>query len=114
MMSPQEATKLVAELNEGINKFEELRHYHELALKLKLELESACSSRDANELKITNLTRAVTDLQLKAGLYSLLVDLLSENEVLQPIWDELVVTMKLLNPELENTFKLIIRFGTHQ
>jgi hypothetical protein len=111
MIDPKEAERLVSELNVGLRRFEEIKHYHELALTLELEFKDVCRIRDEYSQQVQLLQKELSKLRSSAGFYLFIVNMVKEHHALQSIWDDLVVTMRLIDPDLENKFNHITKFG---
>jgi hypothetical protein len=110
--SKERAAEQLAELNQTFQKHQELNEFRERLETLEACMDQAYLRAEGLENKNAQLRIEKQHQQNQAAFYQLIIEMVSTHEQLQTIWDDLVVTMKLLDPEIEKKF-IAINQGTN-
>lgn len=104
MTNREMSQKQVATLNAAIEKHQELHEFHERLRSLDEMLASTINANEYLRNRVTELTDLLREALIKAKMYELLTKHVQENVVMQGMWDELLITLKLVVDDAEKEF----------
>lgn len=106
-MSSLDAAERVAELADAVNKYTEYAEFRDRVEVLEAHLEHAIVRNEQLDAANALLKAEAMRINNNAAFYELILDRVKENESLQPLWDEFLVALKLVCPDIEDQFRNI-------
>jgi hypothetical protein len=103
----------VEDLNELLTKHSELTAFKERLESLEAHLEAALARNESLDTANALLRAEAMRSHNNAAFYELILRRVQDHEILQPIWDEFLVALKLVCPGIEDDFAAI-NFGTQR
>lgn len=110
-MTPEDAAKQIAALNAILERREELIEFDGRVRVLEQTLAEAIRRADNTETVNAKLQADLEQYTKEAAFYRLMLQKVQEHEVLQPIWDDFLVALKLVDSTVEDDFTRINREG---
>lgn len=108
-MTAERASVEIAALNDAINKHQELEGYRTRLEVLEAHFAAAMERNEQLETANERIGRQRDENHKDAEFYRLIIKQVQENPSIQSYWDEFLVAMKLVNPEIEQEFTRINR-----
>lgn len=106
-LSPQQATERLQELQAEAEQFQHLYEFRSRLEVLEAHLGAALERNIRLEDQYAELSAKLTQRNNESLFYKLMLQTIEENPTLQPLWDELLMSMKLCDSEIEDKFKAI-------